>query len=69
MVFLQEKVPEKKSCEKYNKKWNDDFKGTLFFSHGRRNSCGVAIGAKSFRLEERKTDKNGRILLLDVKID
>ena len=51
--------------------WNDDFKRTLFFSHGTTNSCGVSIGysgAKSFILEE-KSDKNGRFLLFDVTID
>ena len=48
---------------------NDDFKGTLFFSYVTKTSCGVAIGysgAKSFILEERKTGKNGRLLLLTI---
>ena len=43
------------SCEKGKKRWNDDFKGTLFFSHGTANFFEVAIrysGAKSFFLEE-----------------
>ena len=50
VVFLQ----EVHFCEKDEKKWN--FKGTQFFWHGSRNSCGVAIGyseVKSFILEER----------------
>ena len=67
VLFLQ----EKHSCEKDEKKWNDGFKGTLFFLHGTTNSCGVAIGysrANSFILEERKTDKTGRLLLLDITI-
>ena len=67
MVFLQEMY----SCEKDEKKWNGNFKGTQFFSH-ETTTYGVAIGysgAKSFILEERKTDKNGCILLLGVIID
>ena len=68
VLFLQ----ETHSCEKDEKKGNDDFKGTLFFSHGTTNSCRVAIGysgRRSFILEERKTDKNGCLLLLDVAVD
>ena len=26
------------------KKWADELKGPIFFSHGKTNSCGVAIG-------------------------
>ena len=26
------------------KKWTDELKGPIFFSHGKMNSCGVAIG-------------------------
>ena len=67
MLFLQ----ETHSCEKDEKKWNDGFEGTLFFLHGTANSCGFAIGysrVNSFILEERKTDKTGRLLLLDITI-
>ena len=39
-VFLQ----ETHSSVDVEKKWNDDFQGQLFFSHGKTNSCGVAIG-------------------------
>ena len=56
MLFLQ----ETHSCEKDEKKWNEHLKGTLFFSHGTTNSCGVAIGysgAKSFIPEERERRK------------
>ena len=55
-------IPVKKT-----KNWNYYFKETLFFSHGTTNSCGYSE-AKSFTLEERKIDKNGCILLLDVII-
>ena len=67
-VFLQ----ETHSTENDEKQWKDEFKGQLFFSHGRSNSCGVAIGfygAKKLELLNKCSDKAGRILLLDVKID
>ena len=42
------------------------------FSHGKTNSCGVAIGYignnKVDVLEKKKTGKNGRILILDFKM-
>ena len=52
------------------KKWNDKL-GKLFFSHGQRNSCGVAfgfIGNTSFEVSNKKQDESGRILILDVKV-
>ena len=39
-IFLQ----ETHSTIHDEKKWNDELKGKLFFSHGQSNSCGVAIG-------------------------
>ena len=53
------------------KKWNDKFKGKLFFSHGQSNSCGVAIGFIGnigFEVSNEKQDESGRILILDVKV-
>ena len=53
------------------KKWNDEFKGKLFFSHGQSNSCGVAlgfIGNTRFEVSNKKQDDSGRILILDVKV-
>ena len=53
------------------KKWNDEFKGKLFFSQCQSNSCGVAIGFivnTSFEVSNRKQDESGRILILDVKV-
>ena len=67
-VFLQ----ETHSSINDEKKWNDDFKGHLFFSHGETNSCGVAIGyvgSKKIEVLNRKNDSCGRILLLEIKID
>ena len=72
-VFLQEthsSVDVKKKKKK--KKWNDDFQGQLFFSHGKTNSCRVAIGyygKQSFELLSKFNDKSGRVLTLEVKIE
>ena len=44
----------------------------VFFSHGASNSCGVLIaylGKKSFVLNEQKTNKAGRMLILDITLD
>ena len=53
------------------KQWSDNFKRKIFYSHGRTNSCGVAIaflGSKSLEVVETKNDYQGRILILDIKI-
>ena len=58
--------------KKAKNKWNNYFKEILYFLHGTTDFFGIVIrhsGATSFILEERKTDKNSRILLLDVTID
>ena len=39
-VYLQ----ETHSTVHDEKQWEDEFKGKLFFSHGKSNSCGVTIG-------------------------
>ena len=65
-IFLQ----ETHSSIYDKKKWNDEFKGKLFFSLGQRNSCRVAIGfigSRSFKVSNKKQDESGRILILDVK--
>ena len=44
----------------------------LFFSYGTSNSCGVLVaylGKISFALNNQKTDKAGRIMILDVMLD
>ena len=67
-VFLQ----EIQSSVDVEKKWNDDFQGQLFFSHGKTNSCGVTIGyygRKSFQLLSKSSDKSGRVLIVEVKIE
>ena len=53
-------------------KCKDEFKGELFFSHGKTNSCGVAIDyteKRSFKLLKKKNDENGRFLILEAMID
>ena len=53
-------------------RYHDDFQGQLFFSHGKTNSRGVAIGyygKKSFELLSKFNDKSGRVLILEVKIE
>ena len=52
--------------------WVNDFNCPVFFSHGVSNSCGVLIaylGTKSFVLNEHKSNKAGRILILDITLD
>ena len=67
-VFLQ----ETHSSLKDEKLWIDEFKGQLFFSDGKTNSCGVAIGfvgKRALNILNIKRDNLGRILVIEVKID
>ena len=44
----------------------------IFFSYGKTNSCGVAIGYTGNNIIDvldKKSDKNGSILILDVMVD
>ena len=53
-------------------KWEGDFTGEVFYSHGKSNSCGVLIcfiGSKRLFIRNKLSDNNGRILILDVDID
>ena len=48
------------------------FQESVIFSHGKTNSCGVAIGYlgnKPFSLISQSKDNNGRLLVLEVEID
>ena len=68
IIFLQ----ETHSCIHDEKKWADEFGGSLYFSHGTTNFCGVAIchySSKKFELIQKLNDKNGRIIILEAKID
>ena len=54
------------------KRWQDELKGKLFFSHGHSNFCGVAIGFlgnMNFNVLNKIQDNDGRILVLDVQVD
>ena len=67
-IFLQ----ETHSSVKDEKLWNDEFEGQLFFSHGKTNSCGVAIGfvgTKALNILNIRRDNLGGILVIKVKID
>ena len=53
-------------------KWKDDFKGEVFYSHGKSNSCSVLIcfiGSKRLFIRNKLSDNDGRILILDADID
>ena len=68
VVFLQ----ETHSTSEVEQKWNVDFNGQVFYSHGTSNSCGVLIaflGNQKIVVKNQLTDKKGRILILDVDID
>ena len=67
-IFLQ----ETHSSVKDEKTWNDEFKGQLFFSHGKINSCRVAIGfvgTKTLNILKIKRDNLERILVIEVRVD
>ena len=43
-----------------------------FFSHGSTKSCALAIGfcgLKSLHIIDKKSDENGRILIIDAKVN
>ena len=53
-------------------KWKDDFKGEVFYSHGKSNSCGVLIcfiGSKRLFIRNKLSDNDDCILILDIDID
>ena len=65
-------LQETHSSSDNEQKWPDNFGGNTFFSHGKRNSCGVLIfyiGTYNFVVSNQKTDNNGQILILDVTIN
>ena len=67
-MFLQ----DTHSSSEDKQKWRDNFSGNIFFSHGKRNSCGVLISyieTHNFFVNNKKTDNDGQILILDVTIN
>ena len=68
ILFLQETY----SSVETEKQWNDEFKGQLYFSHDKTNSCGTLTrfyGNINVVVKKLLNDKNGRILILEVTID
>ena len=67
ILFLQET-----HCSVKAILWNDIFKGQLYFSHGKTNSCDVLTafyGNINVVIKKQLNDKIGRILILEVTID
>ena len=53
-------------------KCRDEFNGEFFLSHGKANSCRVAIdfyGSKTIEKINKISDKSGRILLVEATVD
>ena len=53
-------------------KWKDYFKGEVFYSHSKCNSCGVLtcfLDSKRLFIRNKLLDNDGCILILDVDID
>ena len=53
-------------------KWKDDFKGEVFYSHSKSDSCGVSICfifSKRLFIRNKLSDNDGCILILNVDID
>ena len=68
ILFLQ----EKHSSIDTEKQWNDEFKGQLYFSHGKTISCSVLIAFYAninAVVKNQFNDDNGRILILEMTID
>ena len=68
ILFLQETHSRKEN----EIKWKHEFDFDLYFSHGKSNSCCVLTGFsgnKTFTVNKRLCDENGRILILETLID
>ena len=56
----------------FEQKCKEDFKGHVFFPHGKTNSCGVLTayyGKETFNVKKQETDKEGHILILDISVN
>ena len=65
-------MQETHSSVETEKQWNDEFKGQLYFFHGKTNSCVVLTGFYgniNVIIKKLLNDKNERILILEVTID
>ena len=75
--FLKNKIgihfsQETHSSVETQKKWIDDFKDKIYYSHGATNSCGVLIAVYSnlnICVKNKVHDNDGRVLILDATIN
>ena len=54
------------------KKWTDDLKDKIYYSHGKTNSCGVLIdiyGSLNICVKNKESDNYGIVLILEATID
>ena len=68
IAFLQ----ETHSMHINENKWNDDWEGKIFYSHGTSNSTGVCILVPlniDCHVQDKITDNNGRIIIMKLKIN
>ena len=59
------------TSSKVEQNWKEDFRGKVFLSHGKTNSCGVLIayyGTEKFTVKKQQADHSARILTLNVSI-
>ena len=57
-------IKETHSSSKVEQKWKEDFKGHVFFSQGKTNSCGVLtvyFRKETFAVKKREIVKKDRI--------
>ena len=78
--FLKNKVSPKailflqktNSSVETEKKWIDDFKDKIYYSHGKTNSCGVLIasdGNLNICVKDKVHGNDGKVLILDATIN
>ena len=68
ILFLQETL----FCRNRKKKWTDNFKDKIYYSHGKTNSCGILIASYSnlnICVKNEVNDNDARVLILEAAID
>ena len=68
ILFLQ----ETHSSVETEKKWTDNFKDKIYYSHEKTNSCGVLIafaGNLNIFIKNKVNGNDGRILILEATTD
>ena len=64
-------LQETHSSVETEKKWTDDFKENIYYSHGKTNLCRVLIaiyGNLNFCIKNKVHENNGRVLILYATI-